>query len=96
MSIVSGIVVFALAWFIVLLVMLPFYEKTQAESGEVVPGTHEGAPADFKAKKVAIRVTLATAVIWLIIFGVVTSGWISLSDFDWTKRFHPQADETGE
>ncbi len=46
MDIVSGIVLFAVVWFMVFFVVLPLRLKTQGEAGEVVPGTHSSAPAD--------------------------------------------------
>ena len=58
MSITSALVLLAVTWFMVLFFVLPFKARSQADEGEVVPGTHSGAPANFKAKKTAILVTL--------------------------------------
>ena len=47
--IVSGLVLFAVIWFIALLVALPIGITTQEEAGEVVPGTPASAPVDATA-----------------------------------------------
>lgn len=89
MGIVSGIVLYAVIWFMVLFVMLPFGLKTQGEVGRIVPGTPPGAPSDVHMRKVAWRVTVWSAGIWVLIAAVIFSGVISLSDFDLMKRFGP-------
>lgn len=84
MGIVSGIVLYAALWFMVLFVVLPIRLETQGERGEVVPGTPEGAPANLNLKRKLKIVSLVTLVIWAIVAAVVLSGVISVSDLDWT------------
>lgn len=96
MSIVSAIVLFAVIWFMVLFVVLPIRLETQGDRGEIVPGTHAGAPANLKMAKKARLVTLIAAILWVIIAGVIFSGIITVEDLDWFGRMSPQAGETGE
>jgi predicted secreted protein len=63
-------------------VTLPIGLRTQGDENEVVPGTQAGAPANFRLKRTVVIVTLVTAVIWTVVFAVITSGWISVRDFD--------------
>ena len=44
MGIVSGLVLFAVIWSMTFLIALPIRVQTQGDAGEVVPGTHAGAP----------------------------------------------------
>lgn len=82
MSITGGIVLFVVIWFITMFVTLPITLRTQGEAGEVVPGTHQGAPADFRLRKTMLIVTLVTVVLWAIVAAVIFSGWITIEDLD--------------
>ena len=96
MSIVSAIVLFAVIWFMVLFIVLPIRLETQGDRGEIVPGTHAGAPANLHMAKKARLVTLISAGLWVVIAGVIFSGIITVEDLDWFGRMSPQAGETGE
>lgn len=37
---VSGLVLFAVIWFMTFLIVLPIRVQTQGDVGEIVPGTH--------------------------------------------------------
>jgi predicted secreted protein len=82
MSITAGAVVFVVIWFLTMFVTLPIIQRTQGEAGEVVPGTHEGAPADFQLGRTLLIVTAATLVIWGVVVWIITSGMISIEDLD--------------
>ncbi|WP_212525079.1 DUF1467 family protein [Actibacterium sp. MT2.3-13A] len=89
MGITSAIVLFSVIWFLVLFITLPIRLETQGDRGEVEPGTHAGAPADFSFKRKAKLVTAITVVIWAVLAGVITSGAIKVRDFDWFHRMGP-------
>ena len=59
MSIVSGIVLFAVVWFLVLFIVLPIRLETQGDRGEVLSGTHASAPANLSMKRKALITTAA-------------------------------------
>ena len=82
MNVVTGIVLYAIIWFMTLFVILPFRLKSQAEDGEVVPGTPGSAPADPALRKRFLITTLVAAVIWAIIAAIILTEAISISDFD--------------
>ena len=82
MSIMSAIVLYAVIWFLLLLILLPLGTTSQEEAGEVVPGTPASAPTDLEFKKVMIRTTVSTTVLWLIVCGIILSGWITVDMFD--------------
>ncbi|MEX0349060.1 MAG: DUF1467 family protein [Paracoccaceae bacterium] len=89
MGITSGIVLYAVIWFMTFLVVLPIRIKTQGDLGDIVPGTHAGAPEQHHLKKKAWITTGVAAILWAIIAGIILSGVISISDFDWTKNLPP-------
>lgn len=86
MSITAAFVLFAVIWFMTLLIILPIRVKTQGDLGEIVPGTHAGAPEEHHIKKKMWITTGVSIVLWGIIGGTILSGWITISDFDWTKN----------
>ncbi|MBV1869142.1 MAG: DUF1467 family protein [Marinosulfonomonas sp.] len=86
MAITSGIVLYAVVWFMVLFVTLPVRLRTQGDEGKIVPGTQAGAPANFNVKRTMIIVTAIAFVVWAIIAGVIISGAITVRDFDWLGR----------
>ncbi len=90
MSITAALVVFAVTWFMVLFLVLPVRLETQGDRGEVVPGTHAGAPADFKLGKRLKITTLIAVPVAGAICAVIMSGLIGISDFDLLERFGPK------
>ena len=86
MTITGALVLFAVIWFLGLFVALPIGEKSQSEDGEVVPGTPASAPVDAMLKKKIIWVTAITTVLWLILCGVIVSGFFKIEMFDIFNR----------
>lgn len=67
MTIMLAIGLYAVIWWTTLFAVLPFGVRTQAEAGDVVPGTPSSAPAQFRLARVfAINTLVAT-----IVFAVV-------------------------
>ena len=83
MGITSGLVLFAVIWFMTFLIVLPIRVVTQGDRGEIVPGTHAGAPEQHHLKAKALITTGVAIVLWAIIAGIIISGVISVHDFDW-------------
>ncbi len=77
MGIVSGIVLFAVIWFMTFLVALPIRVQTQGDAGDIVPGTHSGAPERHHLKKKALWTTVAAILIWGAVATIILSGWIT-------------------
>lgn len=82
MNIVTGIVLYAIIWFMTLFVILPFRLKSQSEDGEVVPGTPGSAPADPALRKRFLITSLVAAVIWAFVAAIILTGAVSIADFD--------------
>ena len=83
MAITSALVLYAVIWFLSFLVIIPIKLETQGDKGKVVPGTHSSAPENHYLKQKAIITSVVAAVLWAVIAGIIVSGVISISDFDW-------------
>ena len=93
MGVVSGMVLFAVVWFMVLFVVLPIRLETQGDVGERVEGTHAGSPATGFSMKKRLRITTIWAIpIWAVIAGVIVFGDISVRDIDMFGRMGPPSE----
>ena len=82
MNLTGGIVLYAVLWFLVLFVLLPIGQKSQADVGQVTPGTPAGAPHEPKLKKKMLWATLIAALIWAGIAYVILGGVITRADIE--------------
>ena len=64
MSLISGLAIYFIVWWLCLFVVLPWGVKGQHEDGAVEPGTDPGAPL----RPLLLRKMLATTVLAAIIF----------------------------
>lgn len=86
MNVTSGLVLYAVIWFMSFFVIIPIRIKTQGDMGDVVPGTHAGAPEVHHLKKKAMITTVVAMVLWGIIGGTILSGKYSVRDIDMFNR----------
>ena len=89
MAITSALVLFAVIWFMSLLIALPLRMKSQGDVGEVVPGTPASAPVDPMIGKKMIWVTVITVVLWVPLVAFIISGVVSIHDIDFYNRMGP-------
>jgi predicted secreted protein len=68
-----AIATFFCVWFITLFAVLPFFTRTQEESGDVVPGTPEGAPARVNMWKIFAVNTVVATLTFAAIYATVVS-----------------------
>ncbi len=87
MSITAAAVLYVVIWFVTMFVVLPIRLRTQGDEGEIVPGTHAGAPANFKLGRTLVIVTIVGTIVWAIIAGIIMSGRIGVEDIDWFDRY---------
>lgn len=82
MNLTSGIVLYIILWFLALFVVLPIGQKSQAEAGEVVPGTPPGAPHDPRLLRKAVQATVISAVIWGLVAWIIFADIITRADIN--------------
>lgn len=85
MSIVSGIVLFAMIWTIVFFVLLPLGLTSQSEAGKVEPGTPASAPTDAMILRKALIATGITVVLFSVVFSVIQFRLVTLDDIPFLK-----------
>jgi predicted secreted protein len=90
MGITSALVLYAVLWFLILLIVIPIRLKTQGDVGEIVHGTHAGAPHEPQMKKRILITTVVAFVLWVIIAYVIISGTLTVRDIDWFERMAPR------
>lgn len=83
MSVTAAAILFVTIWFLTLFIVLQVTARTQGDVGEVVPGTHEGAPHDFRAGRTLLITTAIALPVFLAVAGFILSGWVTVDDLDW-------------
>ncbi|TNE41832.1 MAG: DUF1467 family protein [Alphaproteobacteria bacterium] len=71
MSTFTAIVTFVVLWWVSFFLVLPFGAHSQADAGEVTPGTEPGAPHQLKLVKKALIATGLAFVFLVIIFATI-------------------------
>ena len=82
MGITSGLVLFAVIWFMTFLCVIPIRLQTQGDLGEVTPGTHAGSPEVHNLKRKAWITTLVSLVIWAILASIILFEIVTVRDID--------------
>ncbi|KGJ04560.1 Predicted secreted protein [Paracoccus halophilus] len=82
MSLTGGVVLYAVVWVLVLFVLLPFGQQSQADVGQIVPGTPAGAPHEPKLKKKAIWATIIATIIWAVLAYIILGGFFTRADVE--------------
>jgi predicted secreted protein len=80
MSVSTSVAIFFIIWWVVLFAVLPWGIRSQAESGEVVPGSDPGAPALPKLKSKVIWTTLVSAIVFAAFQVIYRYRLVSLDD----------------
>ena len=82
MSITGAIVLFAVIWFMGLLIALPLGLRTHGDEGTAEEGSPASSPVNPQVRRKMKWVTLITLVLWAPLVALIMSGWISISDLD--------------
>ena len=80
MTIVFGIVLYIMIWWLTLFAVLPFGVKTQAEAGEIVEGTPESAPASPRFWRVVLINTVVSAMVFAFVWAAMQNDWLGLHE----------------
>lgn len=87
MGVVTGLVLYAIIWFMTLLVALQVRITSQNEAGTRVAGTPGSAPENPRIKTRVIWTSIIAAVIWAVIASIILFELITLDDIDLFTRF---------
>lgn len=79
MSIVNGIVIYIVIWWVVFFVTLPFGVRTAEEAGEeLTPGSVSSAPLNPRIGRKVLITTIIAAVLWSGYYAIVAYDLVSL------------------
>jgi len=81
-TISAALVLLAVIWTLCLFVALPLRLQSQAEAGEVVPGTPPSAPADPGLRRKLRWVTLIALGIWSVAVATILWSGLTVRDLD--------------
>lgn len=83
MKITSIIAIYALFWVMSAFLMLPLGVKTPHETGEtLVPGQADSAPGNFQPRRLAIRATILSAILFALYYANYVNGWVGIESLD--------------
>ncbi len=77
MTWVTGFVLYVIVWWTVLFTMLPIGVRVPSNPE---PGIATSAPERPNLGRKVIWTSLLSIVIWLLIYGLIHSGWVSLGE----------------
>ena len=86
MSVTSAFVLFAVIWFLMFLIVIPFKIKTQGDIGVVLKGTQAGAPEVHDLRRKAIITTGLSLILWLLITILIVFEIVTIEDIDFFGR----------
>jgi predicted secreted protein len=87
MRLTSAIAVYFIVWWVCLFMVLPWGVRNAHESGEpVAEGNEPGAPVNPRLLRKAAITTLLATVIFALIYGAITRGWIGFEDIPFLDR----------
>lgn len=87
MNVVTGIVLYAIIWFMTLFIVLQTGITSQDEAGERVRGTPGSAPAEPRLGRRFLITSIVAFCIWAVIAAIILSGAVTIEDFDMFTRF---------
>ena len=83
MKLTSIIAIYTLFWVLSAFLVMPFGVRTHDEAGIAkIPGQADSAPANFSARRIAIRATLLALVLFGLYYANYINGWIMPQDLD--------------
>lgn len=82
----SALAIYFLFWTFSVFLVLPFGVRTAHEAGsELIPGQAESAPHEFSIKKLLLRTTIVSAILFGLFFLNYLYGWVTPAMLDWAR-----------
>jgi predicted secreted protein len=80
MSLTTAAAIYFILWWVVLFAILPWGVRSQAEAGEIVPGSDPGAPAIPHVGAKLVWTTIVSAVLFGAIVAIYSYQLVVLED----------------
>ncbi|MBA4353219.1 MAG: DUF1467 domain-containing protein [Novosphingobium sp.] len=85
MKLTSIIAIYGLFWVMAAFIVLPFGVRTSDELGTAkVAGQADSAPGNFAPRKIVIRATILSALLFGFFYANYFNEWITVADLDLT------------
>ena len=79
----SIIAIYTLFWVLSAFFILPFGVKTHEEAGiDLIPGQSESAPANFNPRRIALKATALSLLLFGLYYANYVEGWITPHDLN--------------
>lgn len=86
MTLTGAMVLYAVFWFMGMLIALPLGLKTHGDLGTDGDDTPASAPVNANVKRKMVWVTGISLVLWVPVCLLIASGWIGVADLDFWGR----------
>ena len=86
----SILAIYFLFWVLSAFLVMPFGNRTHSDEeaegrdSGMVPGQAASAPINFQPKRIAIRATIVSAILFGLFLANYVEGWISADDIDFS------------
>jgi predicted secreted protein len=87
MTLSFAIAIYVLIWWVVLFAMLPIGVRTQAEEGEVSPGTAESAPHRPRLLPKMLATTVVASLVFAAVYVIIVHRVITLEQIPFLPRY---------
>jgi predicted secreted protein len=87
MTLSFAIAIYVVIWWVVLFAMLPIGVRTQAEEGEVSPGTPESAPHQPRLLPKMLATTVVASLVFAAIYMIIVHHVITLDQIPFLPRY---------
>ena len=87
MTLAFAISIYVIIWWTVLFAMLPIGVRTQAEEGDVAPGTPESAPHMPRLLPKMVATTVVSSVIFAAVYVIIVHHVITLDEIPFLPRY---------
>jgi len=87
--ITSIIGIYLLFWVLSAFLVMPFGVRTpDEENAEVMRGHAESAPVNYNPKRIALRATVLSVILFGAYYLNYVNGWIVANDLDLSRLYH--------
>jgi predicted secreted protein len=84
----AALAIYVLFWVLAAFLVMPFGLRTHDDDrAELVPGQVSSAPVNFNPKRIALRATLLSLVLFGFYYANYVHGWLTIDSIDVTRLF---------
>ena len=82
----AALAIYVLFWVLAAFLVMPFGLRTHDDAkAELVPGQVSSAPVNFAPKRVALRATVLSLLMFGLFYANYVHGWVSVDNIDITR-----------